>query len=108
MKWFGKNIILISVSLFLAAAAFAAQATEEGDFLFARKAFRDGFYDLAGERLESILRNYPNTPRIYEAHSLLGRSYLRQNNLPRALYEFEVDLNAPAGSDSQDEALYWL
>ncbi len=98
--------MLIIASLFSFIFAYA-EMTEDADYVFAKKAISSGLYDLAGERLESMLRNYPNTPRIYETHSLLGKVYYHQNKLSRALYEFEVVLNAPSGSDSQDGALYW-
>ena len=105
----GKIILVIGL-IFLAAVvrpAFATENPEETDLAFAKTSLKSGLYDAAAEKLESILRNYPNTPRIYEVHSLLGRCYYYQNRFTRALYEFEVVLNAPAGSDSQDEALYW-
>ncbi|MDO8525696.1 MAG: tetratricopeptide repeat protein, partial [Candidatus Omnitrophota bacterium] len=101
-------ILLAMTAIMLISSTFAyAEMTEDADYVFAKKAFSGGLYDLAGERLESMLRNYPNTPRVYEAHSLLGRAYYYQNKLPRALYEFEVVLTAPSGSNSQDGALYW-
>ncbi len=102
-----KNLIVAIALILLSHAAFAVETREEADFTFAKKALNDGFYDLAGQRLEAFLRNYPRSSHPYEAHALLGRCYYQQNNYPRALYEFEVVLNASEGSEFQDEALYW-
>jgi TolA-binding protein len=106
-KRYYRILLAMTAMAFLCNFVFAVENTEDADYVFAKKAFKDGLYDLAGNRFESVLRNYPNTPRIYEIHSLLGRSCYYQNKFTRALYEFDVVLNAPAGSDAQDEALYW-
>lgn len=91
----------------IARAADNAVNTEESDFTFATKAFNDGFYDIAESRLEAFLRDHPETQYLYEAHATLGRCYYYRNNYQRALYEFTVVLNSPAGDRFQDEALYW-
>ncbi|MDP3804837.1 MAG: tetratricopeptide repeat protein [Candidatus Omnitrophota bacterium] len=101
------KIIFSIFYIFLVAAVFAAENTEETDFIFARKAFNGGFYDITQGRLEALLKNYPNTARLYEIHSLLARCHYSRNDLTNALYEFDIVLNAPAGSVAQDEALYW-
>jgi len=102
-----QNLIPVAVFLLLIASVCAAQNAEEADLFFAKKAFGDGLYELAETRLEEFLRDYPQTPSLYEAHALLGRCYYKENKFSRALYEFEAVLTAPAGSGSQDDALYW-
>lgn len=98
---------LVIAAVFLQAHSVSAQNIEDADIVIAKDAFKNGLYDIAGERFEAILRNYPDTARVYEIHSLLGKCYYYQNKLSRASYEFDIVINAPAGSDSQDEALYW-
>ncbi|MBI4974263.1 MAG: tetratricopeptide repeat protein [Candidatus Omnitrophica bacterium] len=100
--------LFLLLFIFSYVSVFAADTLEENDFLFAKRAFSDGFYDLAKERLENFLSIYPqSTPRIYEAHLLLGRCFYYQNNLTRAIHEFDIVLNARDGSGLEDEALYW-
>lgn len=102
-----ESIAFLMLLIFVNVFAFAAENAEEPDFVFARKAFNDGFYDLAKDRLEFFLRSYPDTARLYEIHNLLGRCYYNQDNLARALYEFDLVLDTPEGSVFQDEAAYW-
>jgi len=104
-----RFVILTLAALFLSLPVFvhAGSNTEDSDFTFAKKAFNDGFYDIAESRLETFLRDYPETQYLYEAHTALGRCYYYRTNYQRALYEFGVVLNAPAGGRFQDEALYW-
>lgn len=102
-----KCIIFLAVLIFAGSSASAAQSTEETDFLLAKKAFNDGFYGIAAERAGDFLRNYSNTPFLYEAHNLLGRACYNQNNYSQAILEFGVVLDAPAAGEFQDEALYW-
>ena len=61
-----KNSKLVFVLvIFSCVSVYAADTVEENDFLFAKRAFSDGFYDLAKKRLENFLSVYPqSTPRI--------------------------------------------
>lgn len=102
-----KNFILSFIFLSFGTAAFAIGNVEDADFASAEKAFRSGVYDMAQTRLESFLKVYPHTAYLYQAHSLLGQCYYHQNIQARALYEFDLVLNAPGGNNFQDEALYW-
>lgn len=100
-------IAVVCVALIAGPRALAAESGDESDFVYAKKAFNDGFYDLSQERLESYLKSYPQSPHQYEAHMLLGRACYYRNNLAGALYEFESVLSAPQASEFHDEALYW-
>ncbi|HPM43635.1 MAG TPA: tetratricopeptide repeat protein, partial [Candidatus Omnitrophota bacterium] len=102
------KIFLTSFILFFSAFAGAQDNKPESDYVFAKKAFKDGFYDLAEERLEIFLKNYPQNPHLYEARSLLGRSYYYRNNMAGAAYEFEGILGSPQASQFHDEAVYWM
>ncbi len=89
------------------ASVSCAQGNEEAEFMFAKKAFSDGFYALAQENFEDFLDKYPGNRHLYEVHFLLGRCFYYQNNLKMSSYEFDMALNAPAGA-FQDAALYWM
>ena len=78
-------LAMFLVVMLASSVCTAAGNAEDPDFMFAKKALKDGLYDMAGNQFESILRNYPNTPRIYEAHLFLGRAYYYQNKFTRAL-----------------------
>lgn len=101
------SVKLIVLFLLFSTLCFA-QPGEEADFMFAKKAFSDGFYSLAQESLEGFLNNYPDTGHLYEARILLGRCFYYQNNLKKASYEFDIVLNAPPAAVPQDSALYWM
>ena len=99
---------VVLVLILCGTAAGAQDSQPESDYVFAKKAFKDGFYDLAEERLEIFLKNYPQNPHLYEARSLLGRSYYYRNNMAGAAYEFEGILGSPQASQFHDEAIYWM
>ena len=99
---------ILFASILLASCANAIENPEEGDLVFGKKAFSDGFHDLARERFENFIKDYPRTSHADEVHVLLGRCYYYQNNLKKALYELEIILNNPkAMSAFHDEATYW-
>lgn len=100
-------LLVTLIAAIFAPFLYAADNAEEADFTFAKKAFKDGFYDIAESRLEAFLRDHPETQYLYEAHTALGRCYYYRNNYQRALYELGIVLSAPAGGRFQDEALYW-
>ena len=91
----------------LCCVTFAIENAEEAEFMSAKKAFTDSYYDISQARLEAFLKGYPQTTRLYEAHQLLGRCYYNQNNFSRAVYEFDMILNSQGPGNLQDGALYW-
>jgi len=102
-----RYITAIMVILLSLSTCFA-QVNEEAEFVFAKKAFTDGFYSLAQENLEDFLNKYAGTNHIYEAHLLLGRCFYYQNNFKKSSHEFNIALNLLAAPDLQDGALYWI
>ncbi|MCK4463607.1 MAG: tetratricopeptide repeat protein, partial [Candidatus Omnitrophica bacterium] len=86
---------------------YAVQKQEENDFIFAQKALSDGFYDLAEEKLYSLLKTYPDSTYKYKAHLLLGRTFYHRDKFKKAIYEFGLVLEDPEGVEFIDEALYW-
>ena len=102
-----KAMAYVILLFCLLAISCFAQSGEEAEFIFAKKAFSDGFYALAQENLESFLDSYPDTGHLYEARILLGRCFYYQNNFKKASYEFDIVLNAPPTAAPQDSAIYW-
>jgi TolA-binding protein len=103
----GTAILLLALPLFSNLPLHAVDGVEEADFLVIKKTFNSGLYSAAQEKIETFLRDYPRTTRIYDVHLLLARSLYHQNNLTRAMYEFDIILDAPGGNKFEDEALYW-
>ncbi len=102
-----RFLTILAISIFPSSPVFAAGPAEEADFVYIKKVFNDGFYNLSQAKLESFIKNYPQTQHLYQAHTILGRGYYEQNNSSRALYEFQEILGSPAAAEFHDEALYW-
>lgn len=100
------GLFCVFAVLTLSSVVFAVEP-EDAAFTLAKRAFNDGLYDLAQEKLEGFLAAYPHTPYLYDAHMLLGRCLYNLNNPSKALYEFDIVLEAPGGTKLEDEALYW-
>lgn len=88
---------------------FAQEQSKEDETLFvAKKAFEDGFYDVAQGLFERFLKEYPNSSRIPEVELLIGQCYFRQNRFLDALTKFEGLLSSPAAQNIKDAILYWI
>jgi TolA-binding protein len=77
-------------------------------FETARKAFADGFYEVASQHLQKYLKTDPRGIFAKEAHLLLGQSYFYLQNYQKALYEFEVVIGWSGVNEFKDQALYWM
>lgn len=108
MKSQKLTLVFVSISLLFSSYCFGQVNSEEADFMSIKKTFSDGFYSLAEENIEEFFNKYPDTYHIYEARLLLGRCFYYQNNLKKALYEFDIILNTSSASMFHDAALYWL
>ena len=53
------------------------EGRDRDNFVLAKKAFEDEFYDISQEQLERFLANYPQSQYKDEAHLLLGRCYFQ-------------------------------
>ncbi len=88
---------------------FAQDSTkEEESFYVAKKAFDDGFYDVALSLLKRFLDNYPSSGRAPQANLLVGQCYFNQNKFLDALNKFEELLNRSESKDIQDALIYWI
>ena len=98
-------IVVIAISSPPDCRTYAQQ--EEGDILFAKKAFNDGFYALAERKLRSFLEKHPDSSRKAQVHILLGKCFYNQGELKKALYEFQLVSERLDMDERIDEALYW-
>ena len=92
---------LISLTLL----SYAKESSFDEDFTFARKAFEDKFYDLAKEKLEAIVRGYPERE---EARLLLGETYFYLGKLDQALKELSVIVEKNPPGKFLADATYWM
>ena len=89
---------------------FAQVSSKEEEALFvAKKAFEDGFYDVALGLFARFLKNYPASTKIAEVNLLTGECYFHQNRYIDALAKFEGLLNQSLlAKDIKDAILYWI
>ncbi len=74
----------------------------------AKKAFEDGFYDVAQGLFERFLKNYPNSSNTEQVKLLIGQCYFRQNKFLDALAKFDSLLGEDASKNIKDAILYWM
>jgi TolA-binding protein len=79
----------------------------QDDFVLAKKAFDDEFYDISQEQLERFLLNYPKSQLQYDAHLLLGRCYTYLGKYSQSIKEFDIVLSSASANRLHEEALYW-
>ncbi len=86
----------------------SASLKEEETLFIAKKAFEDGFYEVALGLLERFLNNYPDSFSATEANLLIGECYFHQNKFTDALAKFEELLKNPAAKGIRDALYYWI
>ncbi|MDP2937985.1 MAG: tetratricopeptide repeat protein, partial [Candidatus Omnitrophota bacterium] len=87
----------------------AQEPSKEEETLFvAKKAFEDGFYDVALGLFGRFLKNYPSSSKIPEVNLLTGECYFRQNRFLDALAKFEELQGQGAAQNIKDAILYWV
>ncbi len=82
-------LAIILLMLIIAPSALAQQGkSAEDDYLYAKRLIDEGYFDLAAEQLEKILKDSPDFSEADEAQFLLGDSYLKADNpkLARAAF----------------------
>ncbi len=76
--------------LTISVSELLSQSLEKGsdEFLYAKRLFDEGYFDLAIEQLERYIRDYPDRIDIVEAQFLLGESYLKVDDLDKSRAAF--------------------
>jgi len=88
---------------------FAQEASKEEETLYvAKKAFEDGFYDVALGLFERFLKDYPDSSKLAEVNLLIGQCYFYQDKFLDALAKFEGLQAQPAAENIKDAVLYWI
>jgi len=85
------------------------QSRKELELLFmAKKAYEDGFYEVALGMLERFQKEFPDSDKRSEARLLMGQSYFHQGKSPEALNTLEA-LSAEAKAVNLKDAIYfWI
>ena len=105
-----KKITLIAIMLvvLLSQSTFAQDKDIRSELDFARKAIKDGFYDQAESKLNSILGKGVPKEIEGEVHLLLGRVYFSTDLPAKALSEFSIIIDSFRDADLDARATYWM
>lgn len=89
----GRAFFRISaVILFLAtlmSVGFAQSSRSESDFIYAKRLYDDGLYDLAAEALDSYIKTFSDSPHLAEASFLIGESFWHEERFEEARNAFQ-------------------
>ncbi|MBF0493517.1 MAG: tetratricopeptide repeat protein [Candidatus Omnitrophica bacterium] len=80
----------------------------EGSLAFAKKAIKDGFFDIAEKKLSEMLKMNLPFESLAEVHLILGRIDLEKGEFQDASQEFNLILEQFSASPFADAAMYWL
>ncbi len=104
----GIAVIVILV-LFFTSFSFAQETPKEAELLFmAKKAYEDGFYDVAMGMLDRFQKSYPDSAKFSEARLLVGQSYFHQGRYLEALNTLESLLVDPKAANLKDALYFWI
>lgn len=86
--WTACVLCLLLLGILLPMAA-PAQTEHEADFLYARRLYQDGLYDLAVEALERYLAADPESPHRVEAYLIIGDARWKEKKLDLARQAYQ-------------------
>lgn len=91
------------------ALASDSQSRKEVELLFmAKKAYEDGFYEVALGMLERFQNDFPDSLKTSEARLLAGQSYFHQGRYLEALNTLEALLANPKAASLKDALYFWI
>jgi len=98
------------LTLFLVSFAFAQEsAAKETELLFmAKKAYEDGFYEVALGMLDKFAKDFPDSAKTAEARLLEGQSYFNLGRYMEALSALEALQVDPKAASLKDAIYFWL
>jgi len=86
-----------------------SQAHKEVELLFmAKKAYEDGFYEVALGMLERFQKDFPDSTKQSEARLLTAQSYFHQGRYLDALNILEALLADPKAANLKDAIYFWI
>jgi len=95
--------------LFLTPFCLAQETPKEAELLFmAKKAYEDGFYEVALGMLERFQKDFPGSVKTSEARLLVGQSYFHQGRYLEALNTLEALLADPKAANFKDALYFWI
>jgi len=103
---FSSQLSVVNCRLY--AQTMTQDEREEEALFVARRAFEDGFYEVALGLGERFLKNFPRSPKTADVNLLIGQCYFHQNRFPEALAKFEWLLNQAEARNIQDAVYYWI
>jgi tetratricopeptide (TPR) repeat protein len=83
------KIVFIVILISFAGNVFAQTGRSESDFIYAKRLYEDGLYDLAAEALENYLLTYPDSPHLAEAGMFIGESLWKEGDYDSARNAFQ-------------------
>jgi len=87
--------VVILLALF-SGIAVGQSSRSESDFIYAKRLYDDGLYDLAAEALENYLATYSDSPHRAEASMLVGEARWNEDDFETARTAFQnVAMNYP-------------
>ena len=103
-----KALLLMIVFVLVPLSAGAIEEYPQSEIDFTKRAIKDGFYDLAENKLNLLLKM--DIPKRFEAeaHILLGRVYYSKALPQKAISEFNSVLDHYRNSGFADQATYWI
>lgn len=86
----------------------SAQMNDESNlYTVALGAYKDGFYDLAIDQFQNLLRTYPHSKKAPYAHFRIAEACFKQKKYAEASSHYQILLDKyPAKIDLLDKALY--
>lgn len=78
----------VLISLFLCAFVSAAEKQAQSEYLYAQKLFDEGYFKLAAEQFERVIRDFPDIASRDEAHYKLACSHLKAGDFHNARSQF--------------------
>ena len=104
-----KIIITLTILFFLCPLLHAQLESRQEEALYvAKKAYDDGFYDVALNLFKRFLRNYPENQKVPEANLYIAQCYFQQKKFIPALTLLEKLSSDPAAKNLKDTVLYWI
>ena len=104
-----KLIILFLLLSFLPSSVSAQSINKEGEALYlAKKAYEDGFHEVALNLFKRFLKNFPQSQNAIEANLYIAQCYFHQDKFIIALTQLEQLYSEPNSGDLKDSILYWI
>jgi len=99
-----KGIFPLLLLLLVSSDLMGQARTKESDFVYARRLYEDGLYDLASGALQRYLEADPEGPHAFEANFLIGESRTKEKKYELARQAYQraamVDPDDPRAVES--------